>query len=143
MSTRVSLFYNNDDGFSHFFRDMADDVFHIEKEQKAIVDISLKLEELISIAKSVNLQEIYRQANLSDDEIKHFVTIEYNKSKSCSGLFEMWVCNIFGDKDMPQEDRIQKGIIYYTKLRDNIRQSLKNSESYKTDKILYGLESFK
>lgn len=143
MSTRMSLFYNNKYGLSHFYKDVADDLYHIEKEQKHIVDISLSLEEIISIAKSVDLNELNRQANLSDEQIVFYTTSEYQKSKLCTGLLGLWVSRVFGNSELPDEERIQNGISYYKNIRDGIRKALKDSEGFKTDRVCYGLENFK
>ncbi len=143
MSTRMSLFYNTKDSLSHFYKDVADDLYHIEKEQKTLVNVSLSLEEIISIAKSVDLNELNRQANLSDEQIVSYTTSEYHKSKACSGLLELWVSRIFGNSELPEAKRIENGICYYKNIRDGIRKALKDSEGFKTDKIFYGLENFK
>lgn len=143
MSTRTSLFYNTKNGLSHFYKDVADDLYHIEKEQKNVIDISLSLEEIISIARAVDLNELHRQANLSDSDIKVHVTAEYQKSKVCSGLLGLWTSRIFGDPELSDEKRIENGILYYSNIRDGIKKALNDSEGFKVDKVFYGLENFK
>jgi hypothetical protein len=143
MSTRVSHSYRTGKEYSHFFEDVADGLYHIEKEQKNLVNLTLTLEDVISIAKSVNIEELTRQSSISDDQIKKYVFEEYNKNKLKIGLSFCWLSTVYGNSEFSDEQRIEKGICYYSKIREKIKETLNVAESYRVSQISFGLECIK
>ncbi len=143
MSTRISHSYKTGNQYSHLFEDVADGLYHIEKEQTHLVNLSLTLEEIISIAKSVNIQELTRQANITDDQIKKYVLEEYSKNKLKIGLSFCWLTSIYGNSELSDEERIEKGIFYYSNIRERIKETLYISETYRVSEISFGLECIK
>lgn len=144
MSTKFSMFYKNDgENNLHFYSDMADLEYHIEKEQKLVTKLSFNLEEVCSIAKSVNLLELERQANLSDEQILTYV-------KSClstctrKNVFEkMWAEKIFGAENLTLQEKINNAFLYYKKMRDDLYELYKKVSSSKYYSIDFGLSEIK
>jgi len=144
MSTKFSMFYKNDgEKYLHFYSDMADLEYHIEKEQKIITKLSLNLEEVCSIAKSINLSELERQANLSDEQMLAYVKSCLSICSRKNVLEKMWAEKVFGAENLTEEEKINNAFLYYKKIRDDLYELYKKVSESKYYSIDFGLSEIK
>lgn len=143
MSTKFSFFYNNDgDNYIHFYSDVKDDSIVLEKTQKTNVKIELSLEEACAIAKSVNLQELKRQAEITDEQILEF--LEKKLKNDYNNIFmSIWMTRVFGDENSTKEEKIQHGLQHYQNIRAEIKKIYDKTISSKSYPIEFGLSEIK
>ena len=115
----------------------------IRKQQVVEFESKFSKEEIFSIARSLDLQELERQANLSDETILKFVTRQVMERTTINknNLFaEMHATSIYGNIESAVDQQIQNGLEYFQKIRDSIKKLHTDVISKKVYKIQFGLE---
>lgn len=142
VSTKISFYYQADqDSYTHFYEDLAEpEKFFLEKTVTTDVKYQFTLEELCLLAKSIDLQELKRQSNISDQEIidyvKKNVVERIKKQDSFCGMFGSLV---YGTSSDPEETQVQTGIAYFTKIRNNLKNIVSILDRKRIDKISFGM----
>ncbi len=145
--TKRSIFHSNKDHREeiHVYRTSDDSTFvNIEKKQTCNLTITLNLEEVCCIAKAFNVDQLKRQAEITDEQILKHVQEE------CDGMSKtMFPLNFYYSvysnnvENLTTEERIKEGIKYYTKKRSDIRRIWDLFKTYSVYDIYFGLEKIK
>lgn len=145
MSTKCSHVYlHNQSAYTHVYKDLLEpEKIVIEKKLNQNVSIKLDLNEIGLLVKSFDLQELERQANLTDDDILKYVDNNFEKCKNntWSRLWFKSICDI----ENPTDDELK--LAHYKdliKTRDKIKalRDQVNSEG-RVVKHQFGLEEIK
>jgi hypothetical protein len=142
MSTKSSYFYHDDGtSFLHFYEDLADpDKFFLEKSVTTEVKYQFTLEELCLLAKSIDMDELRRQSNITNDEIEAYVKETVQKRIDHKDSFFGWFgFTVYGGALSPKEDQIQAGITHYQKVRDSLQTLVSKLDNKKISKISFGM----
>lgn len=142
VSTKISLYYKADqESYTHFYEDVAEpEKYFLEKTITTDVKYQFNLEELCLIAKSIDLQELRRQSNISDQEILDYVqknVVErIKKQNSFCGMFGSSVYGAISDSEDAQ---IKSGVAHFTKIRNDLKNIVSVLDRKKIDKISFGM----
>lgn len=139
MSTKCSMYW---DGVVHIYQECFDEenIIIERSDPKSSIKMELELKQIISLVRCFNYESMKKQAYLTDDYIKNYVTTTVNASTSdpisrISGML------IYGDIDEPKEDQIKNGIEYYTKKRNFLKKIVDEIESTRRNWAFnFGLE---
>jgi hypothetical protein len=149
LSTRSSFFYNHDiDGQIHVFEDLADNSqkIYIEKTQTANTSLALTLEELMLISQSFDLDELKRQASLTDKVLEKAAKSYVDKNLSSSGFIRgLYFAEIPGGEKASLEVQVETVYNNYKKIRQKLKDLLSTveSKSKSVHKFYFGLEQVK
>lgn len=144
MSTKSSIFYT-DDGkkYTHFYKDMmypAD--YFLNKIETTEVTYKFNLEELCLIAKSINIKELERQSNITDEQINEFVEKDLHEAlvPKKQVFFHVFPSEIYGSEKDNIEDQILRGRQFYREKRDRLKKLFEAISTERVTKIYFGLE---
>jgi hypothetical protein len=149
VSTRSSFFYSHDtDGQIHVFEDLADDSqkIYIEKTQTSNTSLALTLEELMLISQSFNLDELKRQASLTDEALEKAAKIYVDQNLASSSFIRsLYFAEIPGGEKAPYEVQVETVYNNYKKIRQKLKDLLSSveSKSKSVHKFYFGLEQVK
>lgn len=144
MSTKSSLFYNNDkDEFIHVYKDLVEpESLFIQKKVNQELTLELSPLEAGIIAKCFDLDELNRQSNLTDEQIQYHAKNVILKCNDANSFSSFWLLGIIGDAES-EEEKIERLFNHYIHVRNKIRElnaKISNSRIYKID---FGLENIK
>ena len=145
MSTKSSLFYeHNDENYFHGYTDLADDdKIFIEKTVNQEFKVGFEPAEICIISRSIDLGELDRQANLSDDSIKNYAQTRLNDFKNSKdewGKFSYYLIFNHKDEDAVKIEKLEK---HYFELRQKIRLLRDRVLGSRVSKYYFGLEEIK
>lgn len=145
MSTKSSIFYKNDGkDYIHFYEDMmypAD--FFLNKVETSEVTYKFSLEELCLIARSIDLKELKRQSELTDEQIATYVECDLEEClhPKKASLFNVFPFTIYGSEKDTYENQLASGKKYFIEKRDRLKQLYKAVSAENISKIYFGMES--
>ena len=149
MSTRSSFFYSHDtNGQIHVFEDLAgeSDTIYIEKTQTIDTKLALSVEESILIGQSFDINELKRQAALSDESLRA-AAVAYVKEMSGSAKFlrNLFFADLPNGERTPEEEQIEFRFQQFCKTRDKLKNLLSSvlSKLKNVHKFYFGLENIK
>lgn len=145
MSTKSSLFYeHNDQNYFHGYVDLKDESkIFIEKTVNQEFKVAFDPAEICILSRSIDLHELERQADISDEAIKKYAQTrldDYKNSKNEWGKFSYYL--IFDHKD-EDEVKIAKLEKHYFDLRQKIRLLRDRVLNSRVSKYYFGLEEIK
>jgi len=144
MSTKVTLYYDQD---THFYTECLDNdhvYMHFNREADPLsVKVRLTIEQVAGFVNMVEIGELRRQSEITDEQIvKHvedFVNARQKKEDFFSKLTGLLV---YGMVDDSVESQIDSGIAHYTKIRDQLKGliALLDNNVRRGTKLQFGLE---
>jgi hypothetical protein len=149
MSTRCSFFYNHDDDSEiHVFEDLAeaDGKIFVEKKQTAYTSLTLSPEELLLISQSFDLNELKRQAALSDETLLKAAQDYVSRSLSAGGFLRgLYFADFPKGEETTVEEQIDHTFKKFSNTRDKLKDLLEkiSSKSKHVHKFCFGLEHIK
>lgn len=139
MSTKITLYYNDR---IHLYQECFDEenVYLSVEIQKHKTTLQISLQELIGFSKTVDLNSLQKQAEITDDQIKKYVenAVRLRGVTTCP-FTQLHAMSIFGDESQSVEKQIDLGIAHYIKKRDELKKLFDSLKSIKT-KFFFGLE---
>lgn len=138
MSTKISIFYTDS---MHVYRESYDDetIYVKINNEKFRVELEMSMAEFAKIASSINIESLRKQANLSDEIIKKFVT-EKVKTRTFDCATSLFGSGIYGPNTLSEEIQIENGFNFYVKKRNTLKQMLDIVDSKFVHNVSFGLE---
>lgn len=145
MSTKCSHVYlDRGHTRTHIYTDVADPGnFYIEKTSNQDIVVKLSLHEIGMLVKAFDVNELERQANLTDEQILNHVKADYCKNKNSSWC-KMWYRSLCNVENPTDEDLMESQLKHLIKTRDKLiaLRNLMNSEG-RVSHHIFGLEEIK
>jgi len=144
MSTKITLYYDQD---IHFYTECFDEQ-HIHMQLNRDLDlvsvhVRLTTEQVVGLSNMINVGELRRQANLTNEEIlKHAQETVAARVKTPDFFGQLTGLLVYGMVDDPVENQIASGVAHYTKIRDKLKQlvELLDNQSRRGSNFQFGLE---
>lgn len=149
MSTRCSFFYSHDNkSQTHVFEDMTQDrgLIFIEKTQTIDSKLALSIEEMLSIVKSFDIDELRRQANLTDEQLLQGAVNYVEKCMNSNSFFKgLQFADLPLKEDTPKKEHIEFRFSEFASIREKLKELLLKVESNSktVNKFNFGLEDIK
>jgi hypothetical protein len=143
LSTKSSFFYKSkeNNNYLHFYADVAEpEVYFLDKVITSEVNYRFTIDELALMAKAINLVELERQANITDEQIENYVKADIVKILNSKNSWSIF-CTVYGSESDPLEKRIECGINYFINKRKELKSLHERISTQKVMKISFGLES--
>jgi len=139
MSTKISLFYNDR---IHIYQECFDEqnIYISTNYSQIQVTQEIPLDEFVCMVSSINLQSLFKQANITDEKIKNYVELQVTRRANTECIFsQLHESVIFGEKTDSFHDQVNRGIEFYTNKRNKLRSLLEKIKAQKQCYFL-GLE---
>ena len=144
MSTKITLHYDQD---IHFYTECFDEqhiYMQLNRDLDLVsVNVRLTTEQAIGLSNQINIGELRRQADLTDEQIlKHTQETVAARVKTPDFFGQLTGLLVYGMVDDPVEDQIASGVSHYTKIRDKLKQlvGLLDNKSRRGSTLQFGLE---
>lgn len=140
MSTKITLYFDQN---LHFFQECFDEnnVYLTQDDKSCSVSQTLRLDQIVGMVKSINIESLKKQAALTDEQILDFVqkTVSARKN-SKNTLSHMFGALVYGDAGDPIEEQVARGVKHYTVKRDALRKVCEVLAQRKGSNFYFGLE---
>lgn len=139
MSTKCSLFYSDE---LHLFKECLDDdsvYLKINKENLKL-ELCLPLEKFLKIVKTIDMDSLEKQSQVTDEEIKDYCKIRVQQRSGSDGIVALSGLLIFGDAKSPKEQQIENGFKHFSAIRDRLKILLEIVKKTHTSSYNFGLE---
>jgi hypothetical protein len=145
MSTKVTLYYDQN---HHFYAECFDDKHVYLEVHTDTVETTIRfdLEQVVGLASQINLDELRRQAGITDEQIrKHVVSTVEARLNATDFFGQIYGLMQFGPGDSPKEEQIENGINYYMSIRNRLQKLLPvlNNTPRKGTSFQFGLEEIR
>lgn len=142
MSTKSSLFYEHKDhNYIHGYVDLADEnKIFIEKTVNQEFKIAFDPAEICILSRSVDLNELDRQANITDESIKDYAVNRLNNYNNLTNEWAKFSYYLIFDHKDADNVKIEKLEKHYFGLREKIRLLRERVLSSRVSKYVFGLE---
>lgn len=145
MSTKSSIFYlSKGRDYIHFYEDMMYPAeFFLNKVETSEVTYKFDLEQLCLIARSIDLQELKRQSELTDEQIASYVEADLEEClhPKKATMFHVFPFMVYGSEKDTYENQLASGKKFYMEQRDRLKQIYKVVSAENISKIYFGLET--
>lgn len=142
MSTKCTLYYDQN---HHFYAECGDeDHVYLEIENDSVsTTLRLDLEQMVGLVNQFDLNELRRQAELTDEQIRAHVEATVNaRYQSKDFLSQLAGSLVYGCANDPKEKQIAAAMEFYTHKRDYLKRLIPVLENKprKGSRFMYGLE---
>jgi hypothetical protein len=145
MSTKSSLFYEHQDkNYIHCYTDIAcEDKIFIEKTVNQEFKLAFEPAEICILSRSVDLNELDRQASITDESIKDYAVNRLNNYNNLTNEWSKFSYYLIFDHKDADNIKIEKLEKHYFNLREKIRLLRERVLSSRVSKYVFGLEEIK
>jgi hypothetical protein len=140
MSTKITLYF---DEKIHFFQECFDEnnVYLTQDDKSCSVSQTLRLDQIVGIVKSINIESLKKQAALTDEQILDFVQKTVSARKNSSNtISHMFGALVYGDAGDSIDEQVARGFKHYAAKRDTLRKVCEALTQRKGSNFYFGLE---
>ena len=138
MSTKISLCYDDN---THIYQECGDDDHvYIKVHDRSEVKVILGIEHVIALGRCLSYEKLATMAAITDEKIEKHVKESVAARLKSSGFEAMFGMLIYGFKEDPPEQQVERAVTYYKGRRDELAALLKAVEQRRVQNFTFGLE---